>query len=536
MPDPELPEYAGNPFISSLPPPLSAEQAIAALTDLPAHSPVERTYPAHLRLHCVQRLGRYFDPLSRHLTLEAHIGALIRQGYIGRNPHTTDFIHRLHNSHARVIARNLDTLRHPVETTASGVALIGCSGIGKSRSIARILRLYPQTIKHDDPIALTQVSWLKLECPHKGSAKQLCISFFTEMDRLLGTKFQARHGGDRHALDAMVVNMAQVADRHALGLLVIDEIQHLMRARGEGREDLLNFLVTLINKIGLPVLLVGTPAALPVLQGAFRQARRGSGVGSAVWEPIPDNREWEVFIRRMWSWQWTSVETPLDDGILAALRDESQGILDVVIKLYMLVQSRAIQLGTAAGREERIDVGLIRHVAKQDLRLIAPMIDALRRNDLRALELYDDLVPLAEYVRQTLMDATMRLGGSTPNPEPQRPPSVNPAETLDDAALLAMLEQLGVAPDLAAIMLGEARLANPGASTLDLVGAISDRLKDRGPEAKPRKKRKSKAAGTAAVIQPDPLDLRNLLPEIADDAHDVFMQAGYIRPPLEDAG
>lgn len=79
-------------------------------------------------------------------------------------------------------------------------------------------------------MALVQVSWLKLDCPHKGSAKQLCISFFRGMDRRLGARFQARHGAGRIALDEMVVHMAQIADLHALGLLVIDEVQHLMQA------------------------------------------------------------------------------------------------------------------------------------------------------------------------------------------------------------------------------------------------------------------------------------------------------------------
>ena len=381
MTDPVLPEYAGNPFIARLPPPLSVQDALTALTDLPGYGTAERHYPAHLRCHCIQRLARYFDPMHRHLALEQRIGALIRQGYIGRNPHTTDFIHRLHNNHERVIRRDLDAALHPVETTASGFALIGCSGIGKSRSIARILRLYPQTVAHDEPMALVQVSWLKLDCPHKGSAKQLCISFFREMDRLRGSRFQARRGAGRIALDEMVVHMAQIADLHALGLLVIDEVQHLMQAPGASREDLLNFLVTLINKIGLPVMIIGTPAALPLLQGAFRQARRTSGIGSAVWEPMPEGGDWEGFIRRMWAFQWTRAESPLTDEIVAVLRDESQGIVDVVIKLYMLAQLRAIQLGELGGREEVIDAGLIRHVAKTELTLIAPMIDALRRGD-----------------------------------------------------------------------------------------------------------------------------------------------------------
>lgn len=142
MNDPVLPEYAGNPFIARLPSPMSVHEALAALTDLPAYSPDERRYPAHLRCHCIQRLARYFDPMNRHLTLESRIGALIRQGYIGRNPNTTDFIQRLHNDHERVIQRDLHASLYPVETTASGFALIGCSGIGKSRSIDRILRLY----------------------------------------------------------------------------------------------------------------------------------------------------------------------------------------------------------------------------------------------------------------------------------------------------------------------------------------------------------------------------------------------------------
>lgn len=139
--------------------------------------------------------------------------------------------------------------------------------------------------------------------------------------------------------------------------------------------------MTLINKIGLPVMIIGTPAALPLLQGAFRQARRTSGIGSAVWEPMPEGGDWEGFIRRMWAFQWTRAESPLTDEIVAVLRDESQGIVDVVIKLYMLAQLRAIQLGELGGREEVIDAGLIRHVAKTELTLIAPMIDALRRGD-----------------------------------------------------------------------------------------------------------------------------------------------------------
>lgn len=529
--DPVLPEYRDNPFIACLPAPLSVPDALAKLTDLPPYSEAERQYPAHLRCHCIQRLARYFDPLSRHLSLEQRIGALIRQGYVGRNPNTTDYLHRLHNNYERVRHRDLGAQIHPVETTASGFALIGCSGIGKSRSVDRILRLYPQTVEHADPFALVQVTWLKLDCPHKGSAKQLCINFFHEMDRLLGTRFQARHGSGRTALDEMVVHMAEIADRHALGLLVIDEIQHLTQAPGAGRDDLLNFLVTLINRIGLPVMIIGTPAALPLLQGAFRQARRASGTGSAVWEPMPQGGDWDAFLARMWSFQWTREEAPLTPDVATVLRDESQGIVDVVIKLYMLVQLQAIQLGELAGRPERIDPGLIRHVARSELKLIAPMIEALRRGDAHALQRYDDLMPLAGMVESSLHDAALRLQVRTSAAVPAVSPPAS-EEGRDQTSLLSMLEGMGIVGDVAAVLVAEVRAANPDASTLDLVTAVCDRMRRRGPDPKLKAPRPRRPERPAKV--PSSGDLRPITLGQAN-AHERLQAAGWIRAPLDDA-
>lgn len=138
---PDLPEYRDNPFISRLPPVLVLENALSALTDLPIYREEERRYSAHLRSHCILRLKRYFDPMERQLQLETRFAALLRQGYVGRNPNTTDYLHRLQNGYERVVRRDLQASCHPVESTASGFALIGCSGIGKSRSIERVLRL-----------------------------------------------------------------------------------------------------------------------------------------------------------------------------------------------------------------------------------------------------------------------------------------------------------------------------------------------------------------------------------------------------------
>lgn len=532
---PSLPEYRDNPFINRLPSILSLQGAITALTNLPTYRQEERDYPAHIRSHCLLRLARCFVPFERHLSLEVRLSALIRQGYVGRNPNTTDYLHRLHNDHARVLQEDLTAAIHPVETTASGFALIGCSGIGKTKSIERILSLYPKTIHHRDPFSLEQVVWMKLECPHKGSVKQLCISFFHDIDQLLNTRYEARYGSSRLSIDTMVVHMAEIADRHALGLLVIDEIQHLMRAPGAGRDDLLNFLVALVNSIGIPVMIVGTPAALPLLQGAFRQARRASGMGSLVWERHADDATWRHFIDRLWQYQWTRKPTPLTDELRNVLYEETQGVVDLVVKLYMLAQLQAIQLAVTTGRntDERLTPGLFQHVAKEAFSLLAPMLKALKRNDRKALELYDDLRPVNDYVFQAFQAAVRPVSSSSSAEATAsvEPPDSAPALNDGRATILSSLERLGLAPDIASLLLTQAEAENPGWSPLDLVAAIVGKLHERGPETKPKRARK--AAG-APVKPTDPADLRVIVSTGQADGQDAYtalLGAGVIKKP-----
>ncbi|SEA63565.1 ATP-binding protein [Rubrimonas cliftonensis] len=531
---PDLPEYAGNPFINRLPPLRDAKTALEDLTSLPIHAEAERAYPAHLRAHCLQRLTHYFDPNERHIDLDQRIELMIRQGYVGRNPLTTSYIDHLANGHARVMARNLETAPRVAESTASGIALIGVSGMGKTRSVQRILSRYtPQVIVHEEPFLLHQVVWLRLDCPSLGSRKQLCFSFFKKMDELLGTNFEARHGGAREPVDKMLPQMGAIANRHALGLLVIDEIQHLIEAKGSGREELLNFLVTLVNMVGVPVLLIGTPRALPLLDGAFRQARRVSGLGSLLWDRRPPDETWDDFVTRMWRCQWTRTPSPLTDDVRAAFYDESQGVIDIVIKLYLLAQLKAVQLGALADDPEIIDAPLLRHVAKESLGLVRPMLDALRRDDRRALERYDDLTSFDIHVRQVLADAAATMPRRVPLS--QEPPVAAATTARPDeggAHILAVLGQLGVAADVARAVIAEIRAETPDLSPLDLVHAVAERLKDRPSLGKTaRRPRRPKAC--PPETQPSPDDLRGATVESAS-GHAGLLAASMLRAPADD--
>ena len=90
----------------------------------------------------------------------------------------------------------------------------------------------------------------------------------------------------------------------------------------------------------------------------------------------------------MWKYQWTKNIIPFTEEIADVLYDESQGIVDIAIKLYAMAQYKAISSGS-----EKISAQSIRAVAKEGLSLIKPMIDALRSGKISEIAKFDDIRP-----------------------------------------------------------------------------------------------------------------------------------------------
>lgn len=387
-------DYRSNPLIEALPPILTEDEVIERISVFPPFDEKERTLNPSYRYHCIQRLFQYFQPFVTHLDLEQRISKAIRQGYLHRNPMKKEEVMRVHESYQAIKAgKFLTNYQTEAKRTAAGFTIIGLSGIGKSTAIERVLSFYPQLIKHHEyngkPFLFTQISWMKLDCPFDGSLKGLCVSFFSELDRLLGSNYLNKFGSQRNTTDLMLQRMAHLASHHGIGLLIIDEIQHLSLSKSGGSDKMLNFFVTLVNTIGIPVLMVGTNKAVSVLQSEFRQARRGSGQGDMVWSQMPQDASWDLFVDGMWEYQWTADYTPLTCELSELLYEESQGILDIAVKLFMLSQVRAIATG-----EEKLSKQIIKQVARDSLRLVKPMLDALRSGIPSELAKYEDIRPI----------------------------------------------------------------------------------------------------------------------------------------------
>ena len=385
-------EYKGNPFTEALTPLLSSEEVAEKIAVYPNYSVQERLLDKQYRIHLTQRLFQFFQPLTRHLDLESRISRVIYQGYLARNPFNPEYIKSLQDG-VNVIqnSNNEISSNSDFRTTGAGFSIVGPSGVGKSVSLNRVLSsIYPQVIIHKKytgyNFSMYQVTWIKLECPYNGSLRGLALQFFSAVDRLLSSDFYKKFSTGRRTVDSLLISMIQVARSIGLGVLIIDEIQHLSNCKGVEKSTLLSYVVTLQNSIGIPIILVSTPKGLPILQSEFRQARRGSGQGDFLWDRLKKDEEWDLLIQGLWNYQWTRREIQLNNSLADAIYEECQGIIDLAVKLYVMSQIVAITNGT-----ETVTPELIRQVADKHLQLVKPMVQALKSGNIQQIAKYEDI-------------------------------------------------------------------------------------------------------------------------------------------------
>jgi hypothetical protein len=384
-------EYVGNPLIEALPDIIEDPIHVAlALTNYPRYDLEDLSLPAIYRMHMVKNIKDFFKPLSVHYLLEQIISRLVRNGYINRNPF-------IYNSSMPKFDWQKYSTQNNAPTVTPQLGIFGISGIGKTSLIGKILSLYPQGILHTnyngDTTIRYQITWLHIETPANCTPKGLCLSLLSKIDSLFGENLYYKKGDSKNTSD-LPDYIKSILDIHSVGLLVFDELQNLRGIEGKKQEQILNFLVELSNTINVPIILIGTLKALPLFNTEFRNARRICGDDAIIWNRIEKDEEWDAFVKDLFKFQYTNHNVEISDDIKDLLYYESQGITDIVVKLFMLAQYRAISSG-----KEKITKGIISTVAKDCLKPVRPIINALKSNDIKKLENYQDV-----YLSEELWD------------------------------------------------------------------------------------------------------------------------------------
>lgn len=376
--NPELDSWKGYPSIEALPGLIPRKKVFEIIQARPHYVKSMRRKPAHVRAQMVMDILHFFQPHSIHARLDGMISRAMYDGYIGRNP--------VDPRQAKSLTERLAFFKeHPYtqyhdRNAASGFVVCGMSGLGKSTSLSRILSRYSQVILHnkyrEHRFTRAQITFVFLKCPKDGSTKGLCVDFFKTIDSIMGgqTEYTSKYGRESRATNQLMQLMATVAATHQIGLIVVDEIQYLNVAKSGGEEEFLNFLVRLVNIIGVPVVLVGTCEAERLFSSAFREARRGSGQGDLFWEPLKfEDADWTIYSESLWEYQYVATPSPLTLELSKALHDVSFGVIDIANRIYLAAQVKAIETGL-----EVITEGMLRSAYRDDFRLVSHIIETLK--------------------------------------------------------------------------------------------------------------------------------------------------------------
>lgn len=389
--DTGIKRHQHNPLIEALPQIPEEAEVMHQLRKLPAYDPSERTLPNGTRLQLIQTLRDVYIPLPTTMDLYQRFSAMIRTGYISKNPLARGYWPNLDAKIEETVTEA--GINRSAQSNAAGMAIFGIPGAGKSSTVENILSLYPQVIMHSSyagqAMPLTQIVYLKLDCPHDASTKGLCLNFLQAVDEIVGTNNAERYSSRRCTVYDLLRAMSRVAAVNNLGLLAIDEIQQLEQAKSGGKRMMLNFFCHLMNSIALPVILIGTYEAQAVLNDEFRQIRRNCGNGDFVWDRMQNDEIWKYLVECLWPYQYTKQFSPCTPELRNALYDTSQGVTDFCVKIYMASQARAILSGL-----EEITPEIIRSVFHDSFRSAHGAMRALKMQDASALHQFNDLAAM----------------------------------------------------------------------------------------------------------------------------------------------
>jgi len=392
----KISDYADNPLIEALPPILETEEeVIDAFYNFPLISEEERKLTPRVKSHILWRVKSFLQPLPAHIRLETIVSTLIRNSYKSRHPLDVQYKKKMQvlnqmKGLKECTIEDLEMAYQGGNGTAECAIINGVSGAGKTTAINRTLNLYPQVIRHSsykgNPFTRTQIVWLKVDCPYDGNFSTLCRSVFKEIDKLTGERWLEKYGYLTRSTSTMLMHLTTLLINYNVGVLVIDEIQHLSKLKNEA-VDMLDFLVTLTNMFSVPMIFIGTSKARSLFQHNFRLARRVQSGGYIEMGPLKKgSAEWNTLLESLWDFNVLDEETELDDKVHDLFYDQCQGVISLAVMLFMCAQSRALLHG---GR--KLTTSIIREAAANDLKFTQPMITALRSGDPLKIAEFDDI-------------------------------------------------------------------------------------------------------------------------------------------------
>lgn len=335
----------GNPYVEALPRRMSVPELYVALEGAVRRGKNDTKLPAEERLTLTARIFDVHLPMQSSAIIYNLLYQAILSSYAWEDTDAvrqTVLLKQYQDSKGE-----LGKMRRTAQ--AKSYSVLGVPGIGKSTTIARILRTFPQVIEHTNyrgrPLCCKQIVYVSIQCPADCSVKSACAAILAEIDKATGTQYLSDATRRRPlTLDALIMQISILCLTFHIGVIVVDEVQNLMRSSVTGSISgrLIGFFVQLMNDTGVGVVLVGTPEAQRLFDSEEHLARRTRGL---TLMPLAYGETFDALLNVLWEQQYVQRFTPLTDRLSRMLYEISSGIPALLAQTLFFAQQYAITMG-----------------------------------------------------------------------------------------------------------------------------------------------------------------------------------------------
>lgn len=352
----------GNPLLDALPGRLTLSELYEKVSYIPTLPDNYKTMPPNDRYLLAEKLTMMYMPLDYTAIIYNLIYSGIRSAYQGKTP--KGIIKRTNECGQCIFYKTPNRLSDSI-TQAECFSVLGESGMGKTQTITRILKLFPQVIHHTEydgqPFEHDQIVYIKIESPANNSPRGACLQILAAVDELLGTDLCLEERKKSSNVDMLITRIAQTCIRYSIGCIVIDEIQNILSTRSNyiqttgGR--MVNFLVELANKTGVCLAFIGTPIVSKVFDSEPHLLRRTRGPRIPALEK---STAFEKLLEIMWNNIPVLNPVPLDAGTIDLVYKITGGVIAKMQKEILLSTQNAIYF-----EKETVTRELLKKIAKQ---------------------------------------------------------------------------------------------------------------------------------------------------------------------------
>jgi len=392
-----LKEHNDNPLILALPERLEAKRLKQLLHKVPKLIP-SAEFSTDDRIRLVKRLRKAVVPTRYYLDFYFAMYDLLIEGYEDRNPTLPNVIqwtYDIANPDVSVeeLKLNDQITLDDTDTTSSHLFLSGLSGGGKTKLKKTLMSVcFPQVIFHTkDDFDELQIVHLNVEMPDDGTRSTFLKNIAQEFDETLkeieNTNYlsqMTKANGENLTIGAMTSIVKNLCLKYHVGVISVDEFQHLNVVNPTDFNLMLQLFDTMSNVYKVPFIKIGTPDALSKIK-KFRNARRaGEVIEILPYNKAPDQssdnkeksnlgKDWKWMITTVFDFQVVNQPIKYSERVDQELHKLSCGLPYVLFTLWQETQIQAIR-----NKSEKITLQLLNIVYKKRFKLILPALNAIR--------------------------------------------------------------------------------------------------------------------------------------------------------------